>query len=165
MEAYQRKLGEIKCADIMTHDLIVAEYATTLQEAWTLMREHRIKALPIVDKGRHLLGIVTLADFIHHANVDSQGNIGERLRHLIRYTTKVHSNKPDVVGQIMTSQVRVASEDRHVVELLPLFSEGGHHHIPIVGKNSRLVGMITESDFVRALYRATSPESVAANAK
>jgi CBS domain-containing membrane protein len=165
MEAYQRKLGEIKCADIMTHDLIVAEYATTLEEAWALMRAHRIKALPIVDKGRHLLGIVTLADFIQHANVNSQGNIGERLRHLIRYTTTVHSNKPDVVGQIMTSQVRVASEDRHVVELLPLFSEGGHHHIPIVGKNSRLVGMITESDFVRALYRATSPESVAAKAK
>jgi CBS domain-containing membrane protein len=154
MEAYRRKLGSIKCRDIMTSDLIVAEYATTLEEAWALMRQHRIKALPIVDRGRHLLGIVTLADFIKHANVDRHEHFGERIRHFIRYTTTVYSNKSDVVGQIMTTQVRVASEDRHVVELLPLFSEGGHHHIPIVGLNSKLVGMITESDFVRALYRA-----------
>lgn len=154
MEAYRRKLGSIKCRDIMTNELIVVAYATTLEEAWALMRQHRIKALPIVDRGHHLLGIVTLADFIKHANVDRHEDFGQRIRHLIRYTTTVHSNKPDVVGQIMTTQVRVASEDRHVVELLPLFSEGGHHHIPIVGLNSKLVGMITESDFVRALYRA-----------
>jgi len=154
MEAYRRRLGEIRCADIMTKDLVVAEYATTLEEAWTLMRHHRIKALPVIDRNRRLLGIVTLADFMRHAKVDQHESIGSRLRELIRYTTTVHSNKPDVVGQIMTSQVRVASENKHVVELLPLFSEGGHHHIPIVSKDSRLVGMITESDFVRALYRA-----------
>jgi CBS domain-containing membrane protein len=104
-----------------------------------------------------LLGIVTLADFMRHANIDSHQRLGERLRTLIRYTTAVHSTKPDVVGQIMTTQVRVASEDRHVVELLPLFSEGGHHHIPIVGSNAKLVGMITQTDLMRALYRATQP--------
>jgi CBS domain-containing membrane protein len=162
MESYRRKLGEIRCADIMTRELIVVEYATTLEEAWALMRQHRIKALPVVDRHRHLLGIVTLADFVRHANVDTQASLGERLRDLIRYTTALHSTKPDVVGQIMSSQVRVASHDKHVVELLPLFSEGGHHHIPIVGADSRLVGMITESDFVRALYRRDAEATQAA---
>jgi len=42
-----------------------------------------------------------------------------------------------------------------VSELVPLFSEGGHHHIPIIDADKRLVGIITESDVVRALYRAT----------
>jgi CBS domain-containing membrane protein len=155
MEAYRRKLGEIKCADIMTRDLVVAEYATTLETAWALMGQHRIKAIPVVDRGHQLIGIITLADFMRHAKVDAHDSIGNRLRDLIRYTTTNYSTKPDVVGQIMTAQVRVASEDRHVVELLPLFSEGGHHHIPIIDKKRRLVGMITESDFVRALYRAS----------
>ena len=99
MEAYRRRLGEIRCGDIMTRNLIVAEYATTLEEAWRLMRQHRIKALPVVDRHRHLLGIVTLADFMRHAKVDAQHSIGERLRELIRYTTTLHSTKPDVVGK------------------------------------------------------------------
>jgi CBS domain-containing membrane protein len=71
----------------------------------------------------------------------------------------VMSSKPEVVGQIMTRQVRVASEERPMVELVPLFSEGGHHHIPIIDGERRLTGMITQSDFVRALYRAVGPEA------
>ena len=68
------------------------------------------------------------------------------------------SNKPEVVGQIMTRQVRVASADRPVIDLMPLFSETGHHHIPIIDAERRLTGMITQSDFVRALSRAVQPE-------
>lgn len=152
MEAYRRRVGEIRCADIMSRQLITVDYAATLEEAWTLMREHRIKALPVVDKQRRILGIVTLADFMRHANINEHGHLGDKLRTLLRRTTTLHTDKPEVVGQIMTSQVRVASADRHVVELLPLFSEGGHHHIPIIDQDSRLVGIITQSDFVRVLY-------------
>lgn len=152
MEAYRRRVGEIRCADIMSRQLITVDYAATLEEAWTLMREHRIKALPVVDKQRRILGIVTLADFMRHANINEHGHLGDKLRMLLRRTTTLHTDKPEVVGQIMTSQVRVASADRHVVELLPLFSEGGHHHIPIIDQDSRLVGIITQSDFVRVLY-------------
>lgn len=71
---------------------------------------------------------------------------------LIKKTLTVHTSKPEVVGQIMTQQVRVASADRHIVELIPLFTEDGHHHISILDHEQRLVGMITQSDFVRALY-------------
>ncbi|MCB1905754.1 MAG: CBS domain-containing protein, partial [Rhodocyclaceae bacterium] len=38
--------------------------------------------------------------------------------------------------------------------LVRLFSQGGHHHIPIVDSAQRLVGIITQSDLIRALYRA-----------
>ena len=62
--------------------------------------------------------------------------------------------KVATVGQIMTRQVRVASAHRPLMELVPLFSEDGHHHIPIIDAESRLVGIITQSDLVRALYRA-----------
>ena len=154
LEAHRRKLGEVRCMDIMSTNLITVEYATTLEEAWVLMRQHRIKALPVVDRHKRLLGIMTLADFMKHANIDSHGNMRERLQTLIRYTTANHSLKPDVVGQVMTSQVRVVSADKHVIEVVKLFSEGGHHHIPVVGSNSQLVGIITQSDFVRALYKS-----------
>lgn len=154
MEAYRRQLGEIRCSDIMSRELISVEFGTSLQEAWTLLRKHGVKALPVVDKLGRIVGIITLADFMRHAKVDLHEGFGERLRDFIKRTTTMHSDKPEVVGQIMTRQVRVASADRHVVELMPLFSEGGHHHIPIIGEKNRLVGIITQSDFVKALHRA-----------
>jgi CBS domain-containing membrane protein len=158
MQALKRQLGEIRCAEIMSRTLITAQYATPLQEAWLLMRRHRIKALPVVDRHLRILGIVTLADFMRHANVDMHGSMREKLHALLKQTTTVHTTKPEVVGQIMTAHVRVASAERHIVELVPIFSEDGHHHIPIIDADRRLVGIITESDFVRALYRAVEPQ-------
>ena len=66
----------------------------------------------------------------------------------------MQTDKPEVVGQIMTREVRVISVGRQVSELVPLFSEAGHHHIPVIDADNRLAGIITQSDLVRALYRA-----------
>ncbi|MEO7548960.1 MAG: CBS domain-containing protein, partial [Ramlibacter sp.] len=115
------------------------------------------KALPVVDRAQRILGIVTVADFMRHADLDRHEGIGERLRALMRRLGTTHSDRPEVVGQIMTRQVRVASADRTLVDLVPLFSEGGHHHIPIIDSEQRLVGMITQSDLVGALFSAAAP--------
>ncbi len=60
---------------------------------------------------------------------------------------------PAVVGQLMTHQVRVASVDRHLAELIPLFASSGHHHIPIIDRGGKLVGIVTQSDVVAALVQ------------
>lgn len=159
LESYKRRLGTLHCDDIMSRTPITVEFGTPLQEAWALMHERRIKALPVVDRTRRVVGIVTQADFFRQLDLAHHEGIAGRLRDFIRATRTVVSNKPEVVGQIMTRQVRVASADRPVVDLVPLFSEGGHHHIPIIDAEKRLAGMITQSDFVRALYRAVRPEN------
>jgi len=159
LESYKRRLGTLHCADIMSRDPVSVEFGTPLQEAWMLMNQRRIKALPVTDRTRRVVGIVTQADFFRQLDLEHHEGITGRLRDLIRATRTVVSNKPEVVGQIMTRQVRVASADRPVVDLVPLFSEGGHHHIPIIDHERRLTGMITQSDFVRALYRAVRPEN------
>jgi CBS domain-containing membrane protein len=41
----------------------------------------------------------------------------------------------------------------HIVELVPLLSEYGLHHIPIIDGERCLVDMATNSDLVAGLYR------------
>jgi CBS domain-containing membrane protein len=152
--AYDRNLNELTCADVMTRDPIVAEYGTPLEEAWTLMRVRRVKALPVVDRARRVIGIITTADFMRHANLEKHDSIRERVRSLIRASDTTHSDKPEAVGQIMSRQVRVASTTQRVTDLVELFSTGGHHHIPVIDADQKLAGILTQSDLVRALYRA-----------
>ncbi len=57
----------------------------------------------------------------------------------------------------MTRRVRVASSDRHLSELIPLFAGSGHHHLPIVDAGGHLVGVLTQSDVVAALCRLDPP--------
>lgn len=151
--AYQRTLGELRCGEIMSHEPLAVQFGTPLADAWSLMRQRRIKALPVIDRAQRIVGIVTVADFMRLADPAQHEGLGQRLKTLLRTSGTPYADKPEVVGQIMTREVRVASERRHVVELMPLFSEGGHHHIPIIDDDKRLVGIITVSDLVRALYR------------
>ncbi|WP_428418363.1 hypothetical protein [Methylibium sp.] len=60
-----------------------------------------------------------------------------RLRQLRGWAGGTPAVGQDVVGQIMTRKVRVASVHRHLAELIPLFGSTGHHDIPTVGLTAR----------------------------
>ncbi len=152
--AYRRRLGELRCEQIMSRQPVTVQFGTPLQEAWELLQRHNIKALPVVDQYQHLMGIVTRADFLRHAGLDAHEAVASRLRQLLRATPGLTSDKAEVVGQIMTRQVRVASAQRSLLELVPLFTDSGHHHIPIVGEGRKLVGIVTQSDFLKPWSRA-----------
>ncbi|MDB5762904.1 MAG: domain containing rane protein [Herminiimonas sp.] len=153
MHAYRRRFGEITCADIMSHDLVTVKFGTPLDDAWKLLRQHHIKALPVIDHVRRVIGIVTQADFMKHADLEVYEGFETKLRRFIRRTMHTHSEKPEVVGQIMTGSVRTATLGMHIVELVPLLSDTGLHHIPVIDDERRLAGMVTQSDLVAALYR------------
>ena len=153
LRGYQRKLAQLRCSDIMSRQLITVRRITPLHEAWALFRQHRIKALPVVDVSGGIVGIVTPADFMRAAELGDEAGFDLRQRQLQRWATAQAPGSPAVVGQIMARQVRVASVHRHLAELIPLFGSTGHHHIPIVDDGDRLVGMVTQSDVVAALAR------------
>lgn len=152
MHAYRRKMGEITCAEIMSRDVVSVEFGTLIEDAWALLRTHHIKALPVIDKARRVIGIVTQIDFMKEANLDAYENFDQKLKKFIRRTRDRYSDKPEVVGQIMTKKVMVAYEDMHIISLIPLMAEGVHH-IPVLNAENRLVGVVTQSDFIGALYR------------
>jgi len=156
MQAYRRKMGEILCSDIMSRDLVTVEYGTELEEAWAQLRYHKIKALPVIDRARRIIGIITLVDFLKRADLKTYATFQEKLVQFIRRSSGMISNKPEVVGQIMAAPVYTARDNAHIVELVPLLSEKGLHHIPIVDAENRLVGMVTQSDLIAALYAGSA---------
>lgn len=155
LQGYQRRLGALRCGDIMSREPITVSHRTPLAEAWPLFRKHRIKALPVIDANQEVIGIVTPADFMRAAEPNPEPSLDLRLRRLRDWTLRPGSGLPDRVGDIMTRQVRIAGVDRHLAELIPVFGSTGHHHLPIVNAERKLVGMLTQSDVVAALCRST----------
>ena len=162
MHAYGRHFGRITCADIMSRDVITVEFGTPLEEAWQLLRRHNIKALPVIDRARRVVGIVTQIDFMRHADLNAYAGFAERFRRFLRQTAGQYSEKPEVVGQIMSKPVSTALLHTHIVELVPIMSDLGLHYIPILDGNRKLAGMVTQSDLIAALYRGGLEEAMAA---
>lgn len=150
--AFQRTLGELRCRQIMSAPVHAVAAETPLKDAWALMRKHAIKALPVVDEQQAVIGIITVADFMRLAHLEAHEGMGQRLRSLILGRPK----QPDQVLQLMSSPVLQVAAGQHVMDLVPLFSEAGHHHIPVVGETQQLVGIITQSDLVKTLAAAVA---------
>lgn len=157
LHAFERRMGKITCGDIMARGVTAVEYGTDLEEVWQLMRTHRVKGLPVLDRTRRVIGIVTIVDFIKRADARPE-HVFDRLVRFVRRTPGLRSEKPEVAGQIMTPSPITAREDEHILTLVPLFSEHDIHHIPVVGPDGRLVGMVTQSDLMAALYNYRAGE-------
>ncbi|MGV7208126.1 HPP family protein [Oxalobacteraceae bacterium A2-2] len=160
--AYERRFGIIGCADIMSRDVITAEFGTGLNEAWQQMREHRVTVLPVLNRARRVIGIVTQTDFLEHGGLDDYGSIRRQLRRFLRRSGISHTEKAEVVGQIMSTRPATARVDTPIVDLVPLMANSGFHHIPIVDAEQRLAGIVTQSDLVAALYESRFAEASAA---
>jgi CBS domain-containing membrane protein len=157
MHAYHRHFGKILCADVMSKDVVKVEFGTELKPAWRLLHEHRIKALPVVNRFQRVIGIVTQHDFLKAAEPGPDAALPQKLWRLLAKTPGPYSDKPEVVGQIMTRRVRTVQANTPIAGLVPLFSDGGLHHVPVVDANQRLVGMLTQSDLISALERDLPP--------
>ena len=149
--AYQKKLQSMLCKNIMTTDVVYVIMDSPLDQAWNLLRKRHVKALPVIDGARRVLGIITLEDFLKSAAVDFHQTFGQRIRGFMRTAVPGLNSLPNAVGQVMSKPVRVISEDRNMLDLAEIFCGDGHHHIPVINDNRQLVGMITQSDFVKAI--------------
>lgn len=148
--AYTRKMNTT-CADIMARDVISIKPDTKLDDAWLLLRKHKIKALPVIDAERHVIGIVTVADFLKDIS-SKQGAILsglEKLKQVGRGTQR--DARP--VKEIMSKQVFTETMDAPVAVLIKKLSDQGLHHVPVVNEQQQLVGMITQSDLIASMYQ------------
>lgn len=150
--AFNRHVG-LSCGDIMARDLVTVRFGTELEKAWSMLRAHKIKALPVVDGFGRLIGILTVADYLRQMDDTTAAGLAIRLQGLLRRTPGTTSDKAEVVGQIMTAQVFAARADTPISELVLRLSDKGLHHIPVLDDTGRVTGMVTQSDLIAALYK------------
>jgi CBS domain-containing membrane protein len=149
LHAYVRTFSALTCAHIMSRTVVDIQADTTVGAALGLLKRHGIKALPVTDAARRVTGIVTRSDL-----VDKWTSTRISLLDSLRTGWFGRGNQPAAtVSTVMTTGVRTVAAATPIVELIPLFADHGHHHIPVLDPDRRLAGMITQADLISGLYR------------
>ncbi|MDB5797668.1 MAG: domain containing rane protein [Paucimonas sp.] len=161
MRAYHRHFGTITCADIMSRDLVTVEFGTEIHEAWALLRDHELQALPVVNRFDRLVGMVSQHEMLAAADLELQGGFWDKVRRILQRTPGMSTDKAEVVGQIMVTQPATAYSDQPIAELIPLMCDGGVHQIPVLDRSQRLVGLVAQADMVAALYQSAFEDTLA----
>lgn len=150
--AFARHIG-LTCGDIMSRDVVSVQFGTPLEDAWSQLRAHKIRALPVVDGFGGLLGMLTVADYLRQMDDTTAAGLAVLLQGLLRRTPGARSDKAEVVEQIMTAEVFAAHTDTPIAALVQQLSDKGLHHIPVIDEKRHVVGMVTQSDIIAALYK------------
>ncbi len=150
-QAHRRLLKDRPCRDVMSRQVVAVEFGDHLQDAWRLMQQHHIKSLPVINRARRMIGIITLGDFRRAAAEFPDDTLEQRLQTLIAPTPGISSSKAEVVGQLMSKDVITLPENAPLSEAVAIFSERHIGHIPILNDEHRLCGMLSRSDIARLL--------------
>ncbi len=133
--------------ELMSGGLITVRRETPVLEARDLVVKERIRHLLVTDVGGSLVGIVT--------DRDSRLNLPSRATSLSVWEIN-HLLTKLTVGEVMTRSVITVGPDRPAREAARLMLDHKIGALPVLD-DGRLVGIITETDIVRAFVHMTAP--------
>ena len=130
----------MRVRELMTAKPITVNPETPMLQARQRMAEERIRHLVVVD-GARVVGIVTDRDIRLNLPSPATSLSVWELNYLLAQLT---------VGGVMSATVIVVDPERPVAEAARIMMDHKIGALPVV-EEGRLVGIITESDFVRAM--------------
>jgi len=130
----------------MTRNVITVQPETSMMKASKLMRENKIRRLPVVDDSGRLVGIVSDRD-LKEASPSKATSLDMHELYYLLSEIKVKdimTRSPFVVRDSETVEKAAVVMMNHRVGGLPVVDEGG-----------KLVGIITDADVFKVLVRIT----------
>jgi CBS domain-containing protein len=116
--------------DIMTSPVVTVTPGTGLKDAAAALVEHGINAVPVVDHGRSLVGILSEADLL-----------------------RPKEPRPRSVREVMTRAVYTIQEDADVAAAARLLLRHNLKSVPVVA-GGLVVGIVARRDLLRLVARS-----------
>ena len=122
---------ELKVEQAMTRDVITVTPQTSMSKFREILRVNRISGTPVLENGE-LVGIISIEDLIKTlANCELDATVGEK----------------------MTRDVKTLYADEPLIQAVGKFARYGFGRFPVVDRQGKLVGILTQGDIVKGLLK------------
>ena len=128
----------MKVADLMQRDVKTVPEDATIAEAVTALVDAHVSGLPVVDGAGKIVGVVSTTDVLEAEAEVAEPDARERLFEATQ-VSEIMSRQPRVIGP--AADVRAAAQEMLRQDVHRLFVE----------EHGRLVGVVSQTDIVRAV--------------
>lgn len=141
----------------MTANPITVSPQTSLQEAIQILAEQKISGLPVVDETGQLVGVISETDLTWQATgVDTPPYVMFLdsviyLQNPAKHNREVHKALGQTVEEAMSDRPVTIQGDRPVREAARIMHEKKLRRLPVVDKQSQLIGIVTQGDVIRMM--------------
>ena len=144
-------------ADWMNRDLLTVTPSTPLADAVKLLVDRHISGLPVIDEAGKLVGVISESDLMwrekgldlppHIMFLDSVIYLENPLHH----ERDLHKVLGQTVGEVMTDRPISITIDTSLPMAARIMHDKKIHRLPVVDAEDRPIGILTQSDIVRAI--------------
>ena len=150
-----------RARDVMTKAVATIREQETVHDALSIMTEHRLTSLPVVDSAGRCVGIVSQSDLIDFARElddaeesETPSSFAEMLIGGARLADVTHERIDDV----MSDSVVTVTPNDPVVDVADKMLSNGIHHVPVCDADRRLLGIVSTMDILGGLRTEVSTD-------
>ncbi len=131
----------MRVRDLMTRDVIAVTPGDSLARLRDLMYDRDVRHMPVIETNRDLVGLVSQRDLLRNHLIE-QADVPDFVEDALLQELRV--------AEVMTTGVLSVEADVDIREAAQILYESKYGCLPVV-EGPRLVGILTESDFVRLM--------------
>jgi CBS domain-containing protein len=155
----------MNASDVMTVRVVTIAPDASVQQAAKLMLEREVSALPVVDTGNRLIGIISEGDLVRRVETGTERKRSWWLSfisgtdQLAHDFVRAHGTK---VSDVMTREVVIARPETPLSEVARLLEDNRIKRVPVV-EEDLVIGVVSRANLLQALASA-KPRATAAPA-
>lgn len=127
--------------EVMTKKLVTMQRTENLAALRDRMYEHQIRHIPVVDERCRLIGLVSHRDLLRNTLIERPGVSGYMEDSILEGIQ---------IGEVMVDELEVTTPDTDLREAARIMLARKYGCLPVV-EGSQLVGILTESDFMKVV--------------
>jgi CBS domain-containing protein len=144
--------------DVMVRAVSSVTIDASLLDVVELLLRRNVKALPVLDARRHVVGIITGGDLLNRGDLRLRLSIkqeleAETLRECLRELGRSQKSARDV----MTRHVHTVDADADLATVIRLMAAHNVKRLPVVNREKELVGIVSRADALRAIAALPQP--------
>jgi CBS-domain-containing membrane protein len=139
-------MSQLLVRDLMTSPPITVGPEVPLRDVVERMDENRIRHVAVVEAKDRLLGVISNRDVLRSQEGSLSGTLSDEQKHMNRWIE---------ARWVMTKEVRTVYPETPALDAALMIRSHGYGCVPVI-EHGRLVGMLTESDFVKYAIQALS---------
>ena len=142
-------------SEIMTEKVQTISFNDTVASALRIMVDGQHTMLPVIDRDRHCVGMLSRSDLTEMLIEEDQelsrlldSEIGS---YASKSSTVVDTSAEKLVRELMTHEIVKVQQDSTIGEACQKMIDHQIHHLPVVDDEGRLEGIVSTFDVIKLL--------------
>lgn len=146
-------MTHVKVFDVMSTDVASVREDASFHEIVSVLADREISAVPVVDAGGRVLGVVSEADLLYKIEFSDGADSGRLLERRARRHAR-RKAAGDVAADLMTAPAVTVPAGSTVVTAAQLLESNGVKRMPVVDDLGRLAGVVSRRDLLKVFLRS-----------